>query len=126
MRQARFPASCRRRLLGVIVAGPLAFIGPGCHQHYHYYGSSACGPSTTTLPSSVQTGTICEDGSQVVEGGTKVAGAATISSTVGDTKTKSARVVVSEPRNSWKKSNPDDIVVTGSVEGALGDTTTKQ
>jgi len=127
MRQAWFLALCRRRLLGVILAGELAFTGLGCCQHYHYYGGSACGPSTTTLPSTVQSGTtVCDEPTQVVEGGTKVSNGSTVSSNVSGT--KSSRVVTSEPRNSWnsKKSDPDSSVARTDVEGALGGSTTKQ
>ncbi len=121
MRQAWFLALRRCRLLGVILAGGVGFTGLGCHQHYHYYGSSACGPTTTT--------TVCEDGTQVVEGGTKVGGGPTISSSVSGSTTRSPRVVVSEPpRNSWNpmKADSDGSVVTSSVEGALNNTTIKQ
>jgi hypothetical protein len=126
MRQAWFLALCRRRLLGVILAGELAFAGVGCHQHYYYYGDPACGPSTTTLPSTVQSGTtICDGPTQVVEGGTKVGNGSTVSSNVSGT--KSSRVVVSEPRNSWKtKADPDSSVARTDVEGALNGPTIKQ
>jgi hypothetical protein len=103
----------------------LAFTGLGCHQHYHYYGSSACGPSTTTLPSTVQSATtICDEPTQIVEGGTKVGSGSTISSNVSGT--KSSRVVVSEPRNSWKTVDPDSSVARTDVEGALNSSTIKQ
>ena len=124
MRQAWFLALCRRRLLGVILAGGLGMTGFGCCQHYHYYGSSACGPATTMLPSTVQTTPVSDAGTQVVEGGTKVGTGSTISSSVAST--KSSRVVVSEPRNAWKRSDPDGSVATTSVEGTLNDTTIKQ
>jgi hypothetical protein len=124
MRQPWFPALCRRRLLGVILAGGLALTGFGCCQHYHYYGSSACGPATTMLPSTVQSSPIDDAGTQVVEGGTKVGAGSTISSSVAGT--KSSRVVVSEPRNAWKRSDPDGSVATTSVEGTLNDSTIKQ
>jgi hypothetical protein len=126
MRQAWFLALSRRRLLGVILAGELAFIGAGCHQHYYYYGDPACGPSTTTLPSTVQSGTtICDGPTQVVEGGTKIGNGSTIPSNVSGA--KSSRVVTSEPRNSWKtKADNDSSVATTSVEGSLDSPTIKQ
>ncbi len=123
MRQAWFLALRRRRLLGVILAGELAFTGVGCCQHYHYYGGSACGPSTTMLPSTVQSGTtVCDGPAQVVEGGTKVSNGSTVSSNVSST--KSSRVVISEPRNSWKKADPDsNVAPTSVVEGSLNGST---
>jgi len=99
----------------------------GCHQHYHYYGGSACGPSTTTtLPSTVQTGTICDEPTQVVEGATKVGDSSSRSTIVSGT--KSSRVVLSEPADKspfpWKRSDPDTSLAT-SVQGGIGDTTVK-
>ncbi len=128
MRRVRFLALCRRRLLGVILAGGLAFASVGCHQHYHYYGSSACGPSTTTLPSTVQTGTICDEPTQVVDGATKVGYSSSRSTIV--TGTKSSRVVLSEPTDkspfSWKRSDPDSSSsLATSVQGGISDTTVK-
>ncbi len=121
MRRVGFLALSRRRLLGVILAGGPAFAGVGCHQHYHYYGGSACGPSTTTLPSTVQTGPICEEPTQVGDTSTR----STIVSG-----TKSSRVVLSEPTDkspfSWKRSDPDSSgSLATSVQGGIGDTTVK-
>ena len=110
----------RRKALPVVLAGGLCVCGWGCHQHYYYYGDPACGPTTTTLPSTVQSGTtICDGPTQVVEGGTKVGNGSTVSSNVSST--KSSRVVTSEARNSWKtKADTDSSVATTSVDGALG------
>jgi hypothetical protein len=122
MRQAWFLALCRHHLLGVILAGALAFTGLGCHQHYYYYGDSPCGPSTTTVPSTVQSGTtIRDEPTQVVEGGTKVSTGATVSSNVSSS-TKSPRVVLSEPRNSWKTADPDSSAPTTTAEGYINST----
>jgi hypothetical protein len=123
MRQAWFLALCRRRLLGVILAGELAFMGLGCHQPY-YYGNSACCPCTTPSPSTVQAGTtVCDEPTQVVEGGTKVSTGATVSSNVSNTK---PRVVLSEPRNSWKASDSDSSAPTTTAEGYINGSTIKQ
>jgi hypothetical protein len=125
MRQAWFLALCRHHLLGVILAGALAFTGLGCHQHYYYYGDSPCGPSTTTVPSTVQSGTtIRDEPTQVVEGGTKVSNGATVSSNVSNT--KSPRVVLSEPRNSWKASDSDSSAPTTIADGYINGSTGKQ
>jgi hypothetical protein len=124
MRQAWFLALCRRRLLGVVLAGELAFMGLGCHQPY-YYGNSACCPCTTPSPSTVQAGTtVCDEPTQAVEGGTKVSNGATVSSNVSNT--KSPRVVLSEPRNSWKASDSDSSAPTTAAEGYINGSTVKQ
>ncbi len=96
MRHAWFLALCRRRLLGVILAGELAFTGVGCHQHYYYYGDSCppgaptcralCGQERSDVPT------------EVVEGGTKLADGSSRSTIVsGAVSNNSPRVVVSEP-----------------------------
>ncbi len=72
MRDVWFFAFCPRRLLGVILAGGLAFTSMGCHQNYYYYGDSC--PSGTPLPSTVRAGAVCDVPTEVVEGGTKLAG----------------------------------------------------
>jgi hypothetical protein len=131
MRSVWFVASCRRRLIFVVLAGELALTGVGCHQHYYYYGD-ACPPGTT-VPSTVRTGPVCDVPTQVVEGGTRVADGSSRSTVVtGATTTsptgiKSSRVVVSEPSEpakvAWKRSDPDSAATTTttSVSGNLND-----
>ena len=124
MRHAWFLAFCRRRLLGVILAGELALTGLGCHQHYYYYGDP-CAPGTP-MPSSVRSGPVCEVPTQVVEGGTKLADGSSRSTVVsGATPSSASRVVVSEPsepsRVSWRRSDPDGSLPTTSVSGTAND-----
>jgi hypothetical protein len=122
MRHVWFLAFCRRRLLGVILAGELALTGMGCHQHYYYYGD-ACAPGTT-VPSTVQTGPVCDVPTQVVEGGTKLADGSTRSTVViGAAPGNSSRVVVSEATEpakvAWRRSDPDGSLATTSVQGTV-------
>ena len=121
MRNARFLADQDRRLLGVVLAGGLAFMCLGCHQHYYYYGDP-CAPGTP-MPSTVRTGPVCDVPTQVVEGGTKLSdGSSSRSTTVsGGSPSRSSRVVVSEPsepsRLSWRRSDPDGSLATTTVQG---------
>ena len=48
MRKTRCLAFCQRHrvLVGLTLASGLAFAGPGCHQHYHYYNTDPCAPGT--------------------------------------------------------------------------------
>jgi hypothetical protein len=122
MRHVWSLALCRRRLLGVILAGELAFTGMGCHQHYYYYGD-AC-PPTAPMPSTVRSGPVCDVPAEVVDGGTKLADGSSRSTVVsGAVSSNSSRVVVSEPSEpskvAWKRSDPDGSVTSTSVEGAI-------
>ena len=124
MRHVRFLAFCRRRLLGVILAGELAFTGMGCHQNYYYYGD-ACPPGTP-VPSTVRAGPVCDVPTEVVEGGTKLADGSSRSTVVsGAVSSNSSRVVVSEPSEpakvAWKRSDPDGSLATTSVQGTVND-----
>jgi hypothetical protein len=123
MRLAWFLAFCRRRLVGVILAGELAFAGAGCHQYY-YYGD-ACPPGAP-VPSTVRSGPVCDVPVEVVEGGPKLADGSSRSTTVsGAVSTNSSRVVVSEPSEptkvAWKRSDPDGSPTTTSVQGTVND-----
>jgi hypothetical protein len=124
MRHAWFLAFCRRRLLGVILAGELAFTGMGCHQHYYYYGD-ACPPGAP-VSSTVRSGPVCDVPVEVVEGGTKLADGTSRSTVVsGAVSSNSSRVVVSEPsepsRVAWKRSDPDGSPTTTIVKGTTND-----
>ena len=124
MQHAWFLAFCRRRLLGVILAGELACTGLGCHQYYYYYGDP-CAPGTP-VPSTVRSGSVCDVSTQAVEGGTKLADGSSRSTVVsGASPTNSSRVVVSEPsspsRLSWRRADPDGGLATTSVQGAIND-----
>jgi hypothetical protein len=124
MRHVRILAFCPRRLLGVMLAGELAFTGMGCHQNYYYYGD-AC-PTGTPVPSTVRAGAVCDVPTQVVEGGTKIADGSSRSTIVsGAVSSNSSRVVVSEPNEpakvAWKRSDPDASPATTSVQGTVND-----
>ena len=124
MRHVQFLASCRRRLLGVILAGEIAFTGMGCHQHYYYYGD-AC-PPAAPVSSTVRSGAVCDVPVEVVEGGTKLADGSNRSTIVsGAVSSNSPRVVVSEPSEpakvAWKRSDPDGSLTTTSVKGTIND-----
>ena len=130
MRHVWFFATCRRRLLGIILAGQLTVTGIGCHQNYYYYGD-ACGPGTA-VPSSVRTGPVCDVPTAVVEGGAKLADGTNRSTEVSGAtaSSKSSRVVVSEPSEppkvAWKRSDPDGDLATTSVSGSLNDAPVKR
>jgi hypothetical protein len=128
MRQGWLPPSVQRRFLQLVLGGSAIFTSWGCHQHYHYYTSSACPPGTTA-PSNVQYGSICDVPTQVVDGGTTLDTSPSRSTTVSGTKS-SSRVVVSEPKDaarlSWKRSDPDATAATTTVEGGLDGATIKR
>ncbi|MFI5453989.1 MAG: hypothetical protein ACHRXM_00915 [Isosphaerales bacterium] len=123
MRQAWFLVLWRRRLLGVILAGELAFTGLGCHPNYYCY-DNPCAPASA-MPRSVQSGPVCDVPTQVVEGGTTLADGASRSTTVTGGSTTSPRVVVSEPSTpskfSWRRSDPDGSLPITSVQGTVDD-----
>jgi hypothetical protein len=124
MRHAGFLALCPRRLLGVILAGELAFTGIGCHQHYYYYGD-AC-PPAAPVSSTVRSGPLCDVPVEVVEGGTKLADGSNRSTTVsGAVSSNSSRVVVSESSEpskvAWKRADPDGSPTITSVKGTTND-----
>jgi len=124
-----FVAIRPRRLLGVMFAAALAFSGFGCHQHYYYYGDACPPPAPTT--SAVRAGAVCDVPTEVVEGGTKVAGGSSRSTVVTGAVTSSpTRVVVSQPRESssesvktaWKRSDPDSSSnLSTTVQGSVND-----
>lgn len=121
----------RRALPGVVLGVMLLLVGPGCHQHYHYYNSNpACPPGASMAPSSVQYGSVCEVPAEEIEGGNVVSSNSSRSTTIVGTRTPE-RVVVSQPRNSapfssWRKSDPDGGLATTSVEGGIDESTIKQ
>jgi len=125
MRHAWFLAFGRRRLLGVILAGELAFMGVGCNPYCFNYRDPCCAPATP-VPSTVRTGPVCDVPTQVVEGGTKLADGSSRSTVVsGASASNTPRVVVSEPsepsRGPWRRSDPDGSLATTSVQGTVND-----
>ena len=124
MRQTWFLALWRQ-VVGVVLAGALAFTGLGCHQYY-YYSGDPCAPASP-IPSSVRTGPICEVPTQVVEGGTTLAEGSSRATTVTGGSPTTPRVVVSEPsgqgqsRLSWRRSDPEGSLATTSVQGTIDD-----
>jgi hypothetical protein len=124
MRHVWFLTLCRRRLLGVILAGELAFTGIGCHQHYYYYGD-ACSPGAP-VSSTVRSGAVCDVPVEVVEGGTKLVDGSNRSTIVsGAVSSNSSRLVVSEPTEpakvAWRRSDPEGSTTTTSVTGTVND-----
>jgi hypothetical protein len=106
--------------------GILGVLGPGCHQHYYYYGNPpGCGP-ISPAPSSIQYGSTCDVPTQVIEGGTVLPRRVDEPALVGHA--RRPRVVVSEndrPRSSWKATDPEASLATTQVEGALRDSTVR-
>src|SRR5262245_61081432 len=96
MRKARFLKFLKRTIAPAVLASGSAFVGPGCHQHYHYYNSDPCAPGTP-VASTMRSGLICDPQTSIVDGGTTVADGTVRSTTVSGGKSKSPRVVVSEP-----------------------------
>ncbi len=91
----------------------------GC-THNYYYGTpvTGCPPSTTTAPSGVQYGQVCEVPSQVVGGGTVIA-----TNPPGDAPAlggpRPPRIVLSEPpssRQAWRRADPDSGLATTRVQ----------
>jgi hypothetical protein len=124
MRKARFLAFLKRTIALAVLASGLAFVGSGCHQHYHYYNSDPCAPGTP-VASTMRSGTICDPQTSVVDGGTTVAEGSARSTTVSGGQARSPRVVVSEPGitsrfSSWRRSNEDSLATT-SVQGTVDD-----
>jgi hypothetical protein len=124
MRQAGFPTLRRRFLARALLAGGIAFSGAGCCQqpYWCYYPANPCAPAP--LPSSVQAGPVCDVPTEVVEGGTKVVGGSSRSTTVSGGQAAAPRVVVSQPTNtssrfSWRRT--DDSTVATSVTGTTDD-----
>jgi len=74
----------------------------------------------------VQAGPVCDVPTEVVEGGTKVAGGSSRSTTVTGGQTTAPRVVVSEPssgppsRFSWRRSEDSSLAAT-TVQGTTND-----
>ncbi len=126
MRQARFLTLCRRLLVGVTLAGALAIAGSGCcNPPYYCCQPSPCAPAAM-VPSTVQAGPVCDVPTEVVEGGTKVAGGSSRSTTVSGGQATSPRVVVSEPtspssRFSWRRSDQDGGLAATTVQGTTND-----
>jgi hypothetical protein len=127
MRHAWLPPLVHRRFLQLLLGGSAIFTSWGCHQHYHYYNSSACPPGTA--PSTVQYGSVCDVPTQVVDGGATLADSSSPSTTVSGTKS-SSRVVVSQPKDSspfsWRRSDPEASLATTTVEGGLDGSTVKR
>jgi hypothetical protein len=123
MRKARFLASFERFVLVAALASGLAVVGPGCHQHYHYYNTDPCAPGTP-MPSTMRSSTICDPQTSVVDGGTRVSDVGTRSTTVAGGETRSPRVVTSTQGGnspfSWRRSDADSLATT-SVQGSVDD-----
>jgi hypothetical protein len=120
-RSLAFGQRQERILIGLVLASGLAFVGPGCHQHYHYYNTDPCAP----VPSSVRTAPLCDTTTSVVDGGTTMADGSTRSTTVIGGQTRSPRIVVSNPDSSsrfssWRRSDSEGLAQT-SVQGSLDD-----
>jgi hypothetical protein len=126
MRKTRCLAFSERHrvLVGLTLASGLAFAGPGCHQHYHYYNTDPCAPGTP-VSSTVRSGPLCDPQTSIVEGGTTMADSSNRSTTVSGGQSKSPRVVVSEQGgssrlSSWRRSDSDSLATT-SVQGTVDD-----
>ncbi len=117
----------KRVAIGLILASGLAFVGPGCHQHYHYYNTTdPCVPGAV-VPSTVRSSSApCDTTTSIVDGGTTVADGSTRSTTVTGGQSKSPRIVTSNPDSSsskfssWRRSDSDGLAQT-SVQGSLDD-----
>jgi len=122
MRRARFVSGT----LGALLAG---WVGSAGCTHNYYYGAmpAACAPGTTTLvPGTAPSASICDLPTQLFGGGTFVAASPGIKSSVTTTappSSSSSEVVVSEPINRprpvWRRPDPESSVATTRVEGAL-------
>ena len=127
MRKTRSLAFRQRHahiLIGFFLASALALVGPGCHQHYHYYNTDPCAPGTP-VQSSVRTSPLCDTTTSIVDGETTMADGSTRSTTVSGGQSKSPRVVVSKadsssPFSSWRRSDSEPLAQT-SVQGSLDD-----
>ncbi len=127
MRKTRSLAFCQRHehiLIGFFLASGLAFVGPGCHQHYHYYNTDPCAAGTP-VQSSVRIAPLCDTTTSIVDGQTTMADGSTRSTTVSGGQSKSPRVVVSNPDSSsrfssWRRSDSEPLAQT-SVQGSLDD-----
>jgi hypothetical protein len=124
MRNTRWICLLGRKARRVVLAGGLALLGSGCHQHYYYYGNPpACPPGTTVLPSTVSAGPVCEVPSDVSSSRPR-------STIISDG--RRSRVVVSEPSGSrsrlsaWRSADPDSPPAVTQVEGALEDSSVKK
>ncbi len=116
-----------RGALAALLLGGICLCGPGCHQHYYYYGPSAagmpCPPTVGAIRSSeVAVGPICDVPVQV-EGGATVGQRSTV---IDDGRGRS-KVVVSKPerrpsRIGWRSSNPEDVPAFTQIDGAVGST----
>ena len=129
MRHARLTKSC--------LASLLAFCGlmsSGCTHNYYYptpgSGSGPCVPMTV-LPGATASnvpsyGEICEVPTQVVGGGTVLAGTP-LTTTPVLVGARPPRVVLSDPagrgRGPWRRTDPESSLATTRVEGALDDPT---
>ena len=125
MRNRRFPGFFdRNRVFAALaLASGLAFAGPGCHTHYHYYNTDPCAPGTP-VSSTVRSTPLCDTPSATVEGGTTVSEGSARSTTISGGQSKPPRVVVSAPRNSspfsWRCADSDSLATT-SVQGTVND-----
>ena len=105
-----------------LMLGGLFLTGTGCHRSYYYYGESAanCPPPMT---SSVVGGSICDNTSPVIEGGTVVSSATESPRT--QSKSRKSKVVVSEAgsggKSSWKATDPESSVARTQVSGDIDD-----
>jgi hypothetical protein len=124
MRQAGFLTMCARLVAGAILAGGLALAGSGCcNPPFWCCQRNPCAPATV-LPSTVQAAPVCDVPTEVVEGGTKLSGGSSRSTTVSGGQTTSSKVVVSEPANSsrfpWRRSEDSSLAST-TVQGTTND-----
>ena len=122
-----------RIALGILLATG-GMTSTGCTHNYYYTtpGAGPCAP-VTVLPGSTASastvpsyGEICDVPTQVIGGGTIVAGAPLMTSpALGGA--RPPRVVLSDSpgrsRGPWRRTDPDSSLATTRVEGALDDST---
>jgi hypothetical protein len=118
-----------RGVAGALLGTALLAGAGGC-THNYYYGTpvAVCPPGTAPAPAAVEYGSVCEVPTQVVGGGTVVAGKALqpVPALGGP---RPPRVVLSEPGGSrlgWRRADPDGGLATTRVEGGtLDDSVTR-
>jgi len=128
MRRAGFLTARRRRTKVAlrILLGGLILSGPGCHQHYYYYGNTADG-CPPMAQATVVDGPVCDSTSPVIQGGTVVSSVSDAPTT--QTKSRRSKVIVSEAngggKSSWQAVGPESSVARTQVDGAIDDSLLK-
>ena len=128
MQQAGFLTARRSRTKVAlrILLGGLILSGPGCHQHYYYYGNTADGCPPIS-PATVVDGPVCDSSSPVIQGGTVVSSVSDAPTT--RSKPRRSKVVVSEAnsggKSSWQAVGPESSVARTQVDGAIDDSILK-